>query len=214
MNYVFVFAIGIGIVAGLRSLLAPAVVAWAAHFDLLNLNGSPLAFMGLRTAIVIFTIFAIGELIADKLPKTPKRTAFAPLAARILLGGLSGACLFAATGKSLLAGALLGATGGLIGAVRRLRNPAAYREQSPHQRFLRGHLRRCGCDCSRLFLCLALTKIESTIAHATRVIETIQRLYLGDQNFFVSPGFINMTRGSFPNTARKSASVDEPGKAP
>jgi uncharacterized membrane protein len=116
MNYVFVFAIGIGIVAGLRSLLAPAVVAWAAHFDLLNLNGSPLAFMGSRTALAIFTIFAIGELIGDKLPKTPKRTAVAPLLARILLGGLSGACLFAATGKSLFAGGLLGGIGGLIGA--------------------------------------------------------------------------------------------------
>ena len=29
MNYVFVLAFGIGIVAGLRSLTAPAVVAWA-----------------------------------------------------------------------------------------------------------------------------------------------------------------------------------------
>jgi uncharacterized membrane protein len=116
MNYILVFAIGIGIVAGLRSLLAPAVVAWAAHFDLLNLNGSPLAFMGSRTALVIFTIFAIGELIGDKLPKTPKRTSFAPLLARIVLGGLSGASLFAAAGGSLLAGALLGATGGVIGA--------------------------------------------------------------------------------------------------
>jgi uncharacterized membrane protein len=116
MNYVFLLAIGIGIVAGLRSLLAPAVVAWAAHFDLLNLNGSPLAFMASRTAVVIFSIFAIGELVADKLPKTPRRTAFAPLLARIVLGALSGACLFAAAGKSLLAGALLGGTGGLIGA--------------------------------------------------------------------------------------------------
>jgi uncharacterized membrane protein len=116
MNHVFIFAIGIGIVAGLRSLLAPAVVAWAAHFDLLNLNGSPLAFMGSRTAVAIFSIFAIGELIADKLPKTPKRTAFAPLLARIVLGGLGGACLFAAAGKSLLAGALLGGIGGVIGA--------------------------------------------------------------------------------------------------
>jgi uncharacterized membrane protein len=116
MNYVFVFAIGIGIVAGLRSLLAPAVVAWAAHFDLLNLNGSPLAFMGSRTAVAIFTIFAIGELVGDQLPRTPKRTAFAPLLARILLGGLSGACLFAAGGKSLLAGALLGGIGGVVGA--------------------------------------------------------------------------------------------------
>jgi uncharacterized membrane protein len=116
MNHVFIFAIGIGIVAGLRSLLAPAVIAWAAHFDLLNLNGSPLAFMGSRTAVAIFSIFAIGELIADKLPKTPKRTAFAPLLARIVLGGLGGACLFAAAGKSLLAGALLGGIGGVIGA--------------------------------------------------------------------------------------------------
>jgi uncharacterized membrane protein len=116
MNYVFLLAIGIGIVAGLRSLLAPAIVAWAAHFDLLNLNASPLTFMGSRTAVAIFSVFAIGELVADKLPKTPKRTAFAPLLARILLGGLSGACLFAATGKSLVAGALLGATGGVIGA--------------------------------------------------------------------------------------------------
>src|SRR6185312_8800775 len=73
-------------------------------------------FMGSRTAAVIFSIGAMGELIADKLPRTPKRTALAPLLARILLGGLSGASLCAATGKSLLSGALLGAIGGVIGA--------------------------------------------------------------------------------------------------
>src|SRR5262249_22655710 len=104
MNYVFFPAIGTGIVAGLRSLLPPAVVAWAAHFGWLNLHGSPLAFMGSTAAVAIFSIFAIGELISDKLPMTPKRTALAPLLARILLGGLSGACLFAAAGKSLPVG--------------------------------------------------------------------------------------------------------------
>jgi uncharacterized membrane protein len=116
MNYVFVLAIGIGIVAGLRSLLAPAVVAWAAHFDLLILHASPLAFMGSRAAVAIFSIFAIGELIADKLPTTPKRTALAPLLARILLGALSGASLCVAAGRSLLAGAFLGGIGSVIGA--------------------------------------------------------------------------------------------------
>ena len=116
MNSVFFLAIGIGLVAGLRSLLAPAVVAWAAHFDWLNLNGSPLSFMGSRTAVAIFSVLAIGELIADKLPKTPKRTALVPLLARIVTGGLCGASLWAAAGQSLLAGALLGGTGGLIGA--------------------------------------------------------------------------------------------------
>ena len=116
MNYVFILAIGIGIVAGLRSLLPPAVVAWSAHFGWLNLHGSPLAFMGSTAAVAIFSILAVGELVADKLPKTPKRTTLGPLLARILLGGLSGASLCAAAGKSLVAGALLGGIGGVIGA--------------------------------------------------------------------------------------------------
>jgi uncharacterized membrane protein len=116
MNSVFLIAIGIGIVAGLRSLLAPAIVAWAAHFDWLNLHGSPLAFIGSRMAVAIFSVLAVAELIADKLPKMPKRTALAPLLARILTGGLCGASLWAAAGQSLLAGALLGGPGGAIGA--------------------------------------------------------------------------------------------------
>ena len=116
MNSVLLLAIGIGIVAGLRSLLAPAVIAWAAHFDWLNLNGSPLAFMGSRTAVAIFSVLAIGELIADNLPRTPKRTALGPLLARVFTGGLCGASLWAAAGQSLLGGALLGGTGGVIGA--------------------------------------------------------------------------------------------------
>jgi uncharacterized membrane protein len=103
-------------VAGLRSLTAPAVVAWGAHLNWLNLHGSPLAFMGSTAAVAIFSLLAIGELVADKLPMTPKRTAPAPLMARIITGGLCGACLFAAAGRWSVAGALLGSTGGLVGA--------------------------------------------------------------------------------------------------
>ena len=117
MNYVFVLAIGIGIVAGLRSLTAPAVVAWGAHLGWLNLHGSPLAFMGSTTAVAIFSLLAIGELIADKLPMMQKRTAPAPLTARVVTGGLCGACLCAVAGKSLLAGTLLGGIGGILGAL-------------------------------------------------------------------------------------------------
>ena len=116
LNYVFVFALGIGIVAGLRSLTAPAVVAWGAHLGWLNLHGSPLAFMGSTTAIAVFSLLAIGELIADKLPMISRRTAPAPLIARFATGALCGACLCAAVGKSLLAGALLGGLGGIVGA--------------------------------------------------------------------------------------------------
>jgi len=116
LNYVFVLALGIGIVAGLRSLTAPAVVAWGAHLSWLNLHGSPLAFMGSTAAVAVFSLLAIGELIADKLPMMQKRTAPAPLMARIVTGGLCGACLCAATGQSLIVGAVLGGIGGVIGA--------------------------------------------------------------------------------------------------
>ena len=116
MNYVFVLALGIGIAAGLRSLTAPAVVAWAAHLGWLNLHGSPLAFMGSTAAVAILSVLSIGELVADKLPMIPKRTAPAPLMARVVTGGLCGACLCAAAGQSLVAGAFLGGIGGIVGA--------------------------------------------------------------------------------------------------
>jgi uncharacterized membrane protein len=116
VNYIFVFAVGLGFVAGLRSLTAPAAVSWAAHLGVLNLRHSPLAFMGSTAAVAILTLLAAGEYVADLLPKTPKRTLPGPLIARIVTGGLSAACLFASNNKSILVGALLGGIGAVIGA--------------------------------------------------------------------------------------------------
>ena len=115
MNYI-VFAFGVGFAAGLRSLTPPAVVAWAAHLGWLNLNNSPLAFMGSIITAVIFSLLALLELFLDLQPNTPKRTAPVGLVARILTGGLCGACLCAAGNQSLIIGAILGAVGGIIGA--------------------------------------------------------------------------------------------------
>jgi uncharacterized membrane protein len=109
-------ALGIGFVAGLRSLTAPAAVSWAARMGLLNLEGSPLAFMGSTVALVGFSLLALAEYGADLHPATPSRTTPGPLMARIVAGGLSGACLCAAGHRSLLAGAVLGGLGGVIGA--------------------------------------------------------------------------------------------------
>jgi uncharacterized membrane protein len=116
MNYIFAFALGLGFAAGLRSLTPPAVVAWAAHLGWLNLNNSPLAFMGSIITAVIFSIVALFELFLDLQPTTPKRTAPFPLTARILTGGLCGACICAASNQSLIIGAILGGVGGIIGA--------------------------------------------------------------------------------------------------
>ncbi len=72
-NSVFFLAVGIGIVAGLRALTAPAVVSWAAYLGWLNLHDSPLSFMGSAVAVAIFSLAAIAEYVNDKLPKTPSR---------------------------------------------------------------------------------------------------------------------------------------------
>ncbi len=115
-SQVLLFAFLIGVVCGLRSLTAPAVVAWAAHRGWMNLDRTPLHFMGSTAAVAIFTIFAIVELVTDQLPSTPSRTQPPGLIARIVLGGLSGAAVAAAGTRSLAIGAALGAAGGVAGA--------------------------------------------------------------------------------------------------
>src|SRR6202163_1602681 len=90
----------IGASAGLRSLTAPAVVAWAAHRNWLNLHNSPLSVMGSTAAVVAFTLLALVELVADPLPSPPSRTEPPGLIARIVLGGLSGAAVASAGAQS------------------------------------------------------------------------------------------------------------------
>jgi uncharacterized membrane protein len=111
-----VLALGIGVVAGLRSLTAPAVVAWSAHLGWIHLQESPLAFMGSTWAIVIFSVLAFVEFVADQLPGAPPRTAAIGLSARIVTGALSGACFAVVAGVTLWTGALLGAVGAIAGA--------------------------------------------------------------------------------------------------
>ena len=114
MNTV-ILAIGIGIVAGLRALTAPALVSWAAHLGWLHLEGSPLAFMGSIITVVIFTVLALVEYVTDQLPSTPARTVPMQLIARLIMGALSGACICVSAGQSLLVGVVLGAIGAAIG---------------------------------------------------------------------------------------------------
>jgi uncharacterized membrane protein len=115
-SHVLLYAFAIGIIAGLRSLTAPAVVAWAAHRNWLILHNSPLSFMGSTTMVAIFILLALVELVADQLPSTPARTKPPGLIARIVLGGLSGSAVAVAGAQSLALGAVLGFAGGIIGA--------------------------------------------------------------------------------------------------
>jgi uncharacterized membrane protein len=107
----------IGVVAGLRTMTAPAFVTWGARLGWLRLDGTILSFLGSGVAAWLLTALALGELIADKLPSTPNRTRPGPFAARILSGALSGAALTGATGGPLAAGAMLGGLGAVTGTL-------------------------------------------------------------------------------------------------
>jgi uncharacterized membrane protein len=114
-NLILALAFGIGVVAGLRALTAPAAVSWAAYLHWINLQGTHLAFMGSIIAVVIFTLAAAGEIVNDKLPKTPPRTAPPSVIIRMVMGGFAAATLTAGIGGSLWIGALLGIVGALVG---------------------------------------------------------------------------------------------------
>jgi uncharacterized membrane protein len=112
----FLLTFLLGCVDGLRSLTAPALVCWAAHLGWLHLAGTRLAFINHRSTLIIFTLLAIVELILDKLPNTPARTAPLGLIARICFGGASGLGLATSAGTSLSFSVLLASTGALVGA--------------------------------------------------------------------------------------------------
>ena len=115
---VLLMALLIGVVAGLRSLTAPAVVAWAAFLGWINLHSTWASWVANIITVIVLTVLAVGELVTDKLPKTPARTAPPSFGARIIMGGFAGAVIGAAwhfTFSSLGAGvigAVLGTLGG------------------------------------------------------------------------------------------------------
>jgi len=131
---VYLLALLIGIVAGLRAMTAPALVSWAANLGWLNLKGSWLAFLGNAWVPWLLTLFALGELITDQLPSTPSRKVPLQFGARIVTGALSGAAIGAGSG-SLVGGLLAGIAGAVIGTLGgsaiRARMAAAFSSDRP-----------------------------------------------------------------------------------
>jgi uncharacterized membrane protein len=113
---IYVLAFLIGAVAGLRALTPLAAVSWAARLGWLHLDNTWLAFLGFAATPYIFSVLAIGELINDKLPKTPSRKAPPGFIARIVTGALCGAALGAAS-QSPFGAPVAGALGALAGTL-------------------------------------------------------------------------------------------------
>ncbi len=113
---VYVCSFLIGVVSGLRTFTAPAAVSWAARLGWLHLENTWLAFLGFAATPYIFSVLAIGELINDKMPKTPSRKAAGPFVARILSGAMCGAAIGTISG-ALTGGLIAGAVGAIAGTL-------------------------------------------------------------------------------------------------
>lgn len=109
--------VGMGAVAGLRVMAAPAALSRAArHGDVHALGGTPFALLGSPIVSKLLTLLEVGELIGDKLPMTPSRTSPPPLIGRAASGAVVGAALFASEGRRAAAGGALGAVAAVASA--------------------------------------------------------------------------------------------------
>jgi uncharacterized membrane protein len=106
----------LGVVTGMRSMTAMAVLCWFAYLGYLPLDGTWASWAAKLVTAIIFTLFALGEFVVDKLPKTPNRTAPGPLLARLVIGGLVAAIVAAGLDGSGVEAVILGVGGVLIGA--------------------------------------------------------------------------------------------------
>ncbi|TWR26161.1 DUF4126 family protein [Mucilaginibacter achroorhodeus] len=102
-------AAGLGVIAGMRSMYAPAVLShiYSRHPSP-SIENSPLKFIQAMPTSKVFKVLAAGELIGDKLPFAPDRIATPGLTGRILFGALCGATVFKGENRNVVIGGLVG----------------------------------------------------------------------------------------------------------
>jgi uncharacterized membrane protein len=111
-------SLALGIVTGLRSQLPAALLAWRqSRGDLPEGVAGPARIFDRRGAVPLAALTALGELVGDKLPKTPGRLEEGPFIGRLALGATTGAGVAAAFGRSRVAGGILGGIGAAAGSV-------------------------------------------------------------------------------------------------
>lgn len=106
----------LGAATGMRTFTPMAVICWFAYAGQMPVDGTWAWWVAKLVTAIVFTVLAVGELIGDKLPRTPDRTSMGPLIARILFGGLVGGIVAASLNGSEFEGVILGVGGALVGA--------------------------------------------------------------------------------------------------
>ncbi|MBW3603740.1 MAG: hypothetical protein KY460_02320 [Actinobacteria bacterium] len=127
-------SVALGAITGMRSQLPAALLAWRQAQEALPEGiAGPGRIFRRRGAVPLLALFAVGELIADKLPMTPSRMEAGPLLGRLALGATAGAGIASALGRSRIVGGLLGGVGAAAGALlgSRYREYAAQQTDTP-----------------------------------------------------------------------------------
>lgn len=112
----------IGVLAGLRTMTAPAAIVWAATLGWIDLSGSWASFMSSMWTAGILTALAFGEYVTDQWPGAPSRKVPIQFATRVVVGALCGAAIGTFSG-----GGLIGVGAGLLGAIVGTLGAAAFR---------------------------------------------------------------------------------------
>jgi uncharacterized membrane protein len=111
---VLISAFVLGVACGLRALVGLAAFSWAASSQHVPLQGTWLSFLGNRITSYISTLLALGEVVNDKLPKTPSRLVPAQFGARVFMGALTGTAIGVSRGH-LVVGLVAGVIGSVAG---------------------------------------------------------------------------------------------------
>ena len=110
-------ALGLGAIAGMRSMAAPAILSRSVVEGRgASLENTPYAALGSPRVSRALRVLEIGELIVDKLPVLPDRTSLPPLLGRVASGALVGAALLASGGRWPVMGGALGAVSAMTAA--------------------------------------------------------------------------------------------------
>ena len=112
--FIFINTFLVGAASGLRAMIGLAAVSWAARFGILPLGHTWLAFLGYAFTPYTLTLLAIGELVNDKLSKTPSRLIPPQFITRIVTSALCGLAI-GLSGSEMSVGLVAGILGAVAG---------------------------------------------------------------------------------------------------
>ncbi|MFD2571950.1 DUF4126 family protein [Spirosoma soli] len=118
MNQTYLKAFGIGVVAGMRSLIAPALLSHKLVRTFPTKQPSkPIHYLAQPTTSLALKVLAGGEIAGDKIPNVPDRTIPIEFATRVASGATCGGFLTQAEGGEIPVGAVVGGLGTVVGTL-------------------------------------------------------------------------------------------------